>query len=194
MKRCYKCGENKDLLEFSKDRSTSDGMNAKCKLCVKDHRLAYEVKNEESIRKKKADFYVKNKEKVNKRNALWKKKNPSYQNEYSKKRRATDPIFKLKDSLRQRLNKAIERGYKKGSAVRDLGCDIVFLKFYLESKFKEGMSWNNHGRGSGKWNIDHIIPLNSFDLTKETEVKKACHYTNLQPLWSEENLSKGTKI
>ena len=69
-----------------------------------------------------------------------------------------------------------------------LGCDYMFIKDYLETKFTEGMSWENYG----KWHIDHIIPLSSAK-TKE-EFYKLCHYTNLQPLWAEENLKKYNKI
>lgn len=67
-----------------------------------------------------------------------------------------------------------------------IGCDKKTLRAYLESKFKPGMTWQNHG----KWHIDHIVPLNKFDPTKYEDIKKANHYSNLQPLWAEENLRK----
>lgn len=64
----------------------------------------------------------------------------------------------------------------------------------MESKFHnhpvsgECMTWNNwalHG-----WHIDHILPLSKFDLSDPEQVKIACNYTNLQPLWAEDNLRK----
>ena len=73
-----------------------------------------------------------------------------------------------------------------------LGCTIEECKTYLESLFKEGMSWNNHGLNG--WHIDHIVPCSAFDLTKIEEQKKCFHYTNLQPLWAKDNLSKGDKL
>lgn len=194
MKICYKCKKNKDLSEFSKDSSTNCGLNAKCKECQKLYSMQYEEINKDLIREKKRLYYLKNKNRISARNKNWKEKNPGYANSYSKSRSSKDPIFKLKGSLRQRLCKAINGSYKGGSAVAYLGCDIVFLKNYLESKFKMGMDWRNHGKGPGKWNIDHIIPLSYFDLTKEEEIAKACNYKNLQPLWSDENISKGNRL
>jgi hypothetical protein len=66
----------------------------------------------------------------------------------------------------------------------------AFLKGYLAGKFKDGMTWENHG----EWHIDHIKPCASFNLLDEGEQKKCFHYTNLQPLWASENLSKGCKF
>ena len=71
-----------------------------------------------------------------------------------------------------------------------LGCSIDELKGYLESKFENGMSWENYGKGG--WHIDPIKPCASFDLRSELNQKKCFHYTNLQPLWWEDNLSKGS--
>jgi hypothetical protein len=72
--------------------------------------------------------------------------------------------------------------------VTDLGCSIDELKTYLESKFELDMSWDNYGRKG--WHIDHIVPLCKFDLSNKVELERACHYTNLQPLWANDNLAK----
>jgi len=53
------------------------------------------------------------------------------------------------------------------------------------------MTRENHGKNG--WEIDHIKPCVSFDLSKPEEQKKCFHYTNLQPLWKEDNLKKGNK-
>jgi hypothetical protein len=71
-----------------------------------------------------------------------------------------------------------------------IGCTPQFLKEHLEKQFKDGMNWENYGLYG--WHIDHIIPLSSAE--DEDGVYKLCHYTNLQPLWAKENLSKGSKI
>ncbi len=95
---------------------------------------------------------------------------------------------KISRNLRARLNKAIKFEWKTGSAVQDLGCSIEQLRIYLESKWKPGMTWDNYGVKG--WHIDHIVPLNKFDLTDKVQLGKACHYTNLQPLWVSDNLEK----
>jgi hypothetical protein len=88
------------------------------------------------------------------------------------------------------MTKAIRRGWKAGSAVRDLGCTIPEFMNYIGLKFKPGMSWDNHG----KWHLDHIRPLSSFDLTNREQFLRAAHYTNYQPLWARENMAKGDKV
>lgn len=107
-----------------------------------------------------------------------------------RERYQTDIQYRLKDILRSRLLKALDKNLKTGSAVEDLGCSVKEFKSYLESNFLPGMSWNNQGKGKDKWNIDHIKPLKDFDLTQQEELKKACHYSNLQPLWEVDHYSK----
>jgi hypothetical protein len=146
-------------------------------------------------------YYTINREKIIKRNHLWYEDNKdklwvARRERYRKHRegllnnKEKDVLFYLRMALRRRLNDAIKKNTKSGSAVRDLGCSILALKKHLESKFQSGMSWSNYGR----WHIDHIIPLAFFDLTDREQLLKACHYTNLRPLWANENCSKGYEI
>lgn len=111
------------------------------------------------------------------------------------KRYGSNPLNrKLAINLRGRLSQAVRNNYKSGSAVKDLGCSINDLKIRLESMFYphpdtgEMMSWNNYGKFG--WHIDHIKPLCKFDLTDEVQLKEACCYINLQPLWRKDNLEK----
>jgi len=99
----------------------------------------------------------------------------------------------FKDSVRVRVRKAIQsQGVEKLDHTFALvGCTIGELRTWLEDQFTVGMSWENYGEGG--WHVDHIKPLSLFDLSKEEEQRKACHYTNLQPLWATDNLSKGNK-
>ena len=67
---------------------------------------------------------------------------------------------------------------------------IENLWIHLEKSFKPGMTRENYG----KWHIDHIRPCSSFDLSKPEEQSICFHYSNLMPLWAEENLKKGSKL
>jgi hypothetical protein len=112
-------------------------------------------------------------------------------------RYSNDVQFLLKERLRSRLYQALKRRQKVGSAVDDLGCSVAKLKIKLQLKFHrhpatgEYMTWDNYGIGG--WEIDHIIPLASFDLTDREQFLKANHFTNLQPLWVTDNRKKSNK-
>lgn len=105
-----------------------------------------------------------------------------------KNRYQDDPAFRLQCVLRSRLTRSLNGLAAGGSAVRDLGCTTDELKKHLESQFWINMDWSNYGKGG--WVIDHTIPLCAFDLTDPAQVKLACHYTNLRPMWEEDNLTK----
>jgi len=149
----------------------------------KDFRKKYDEKQKENgnLRKRAKKYRERH------RDRLLKNRREKYKYHYDNK---TD--YYIGSILRNRLNDAIKNSYKNGSATRDLGCTIPELKQYLESNFQTGMTWDNHSPKG--WHIDHILPLSSFDLTDRDQLKKACHYTNLQPLWAKDNLSKGNKL
>lgn len=98
--------------------------------------------------------------------------------------------YRIGQKLRIRMLAAVRGNAKIGSAVRDLGCGIFEFREYIEKKFKDGMSLDNHG----EWHFDHIRPLASFDLTDRNQFLAACHFTNYQPLWVSENFSKGSRV
>lgn len=124
----------------------------------------------------------------------WKKANKeyirSYYQNYYKERRLRDPLFALSNRCRTRITDIFRRmGFtKKAKSLEMLGCDWDTLKQFIESKFVEGMSWSNRDQ----WHIDHIIPLAS--ASTEERLIELCHYSNLQPLWASDNMSKGAKI
>lgn len=117
-------------------------------------------------------------------------------NEKCKELYNTDPVYKLKCIIRNHINRGIkDNKNKKYTSKEFLGCTLDEFKLHIESKFKDNMSWDNHGRGKGKWHLDHIIPLSYIkDVGDEHAVKTVCHYSNYQPLWENKNLSKGVKI
>ena len=122
----------------------------------------------------------------------WREENPEKAKKYFNERYVNNIQYKLSKLVRSRLWKAISREQKVGSAVHDLGCTLEELKIHLENQFEEGMTWDNW-KPDG-WHIDHIKPLSKFDLTDPVQFKEAVHYTNLQPLWAEENFKKSNKV
>jgi len=111
-------------------------------------------------------------------------------NIYSKNRKKSDVTFRISTKIRSMISSYLKsKGVvKKKKSEEILGCKYYELKIYLESKFKEEMSWENYGL----WHIDHIVPI-SFAKTEE-EIYLLNHYTNLQPLWAKDNLSKGNRF
>ncbi len=154
-------------------------------------RIVYYNNNKERALFLSKKYYDLNKDKIleKKRNhyLLNKKDKIKKVTQYQKEKYKTDINFKIKVLLRSRIIKAIKKKNKSSNTMNLLGVkNIEFLWNYLEKKFKKGMTRYNHGL----WHIDHIKPCASFDLTKKEEQEKCFHYTNLQPLWSFENLSK----
>lgn len=153
-------------------------------------RKAYEKAYAKSSKRKIYERnYYKSKGKENIKAYKKSNKGAETRRRYDSLKRKNNIQFKLANNIRSRLYKGISN--KAGSSVQDLGCSIAELKVYLESLFQSGMSWDNYGPKG--WHIDHIVPLASFDLTDREQFLKACHYSNLQPLWASDNLKKGSK-
>lgn len=195
-KACTKCGEVKELGEFHKDKGSPDGKKWECRECESSRQKKYRQKPEVKALQKKSDRErnqrpeVKARDKERYQRPEVKARTRERENE----RRATDLNFRIAKNLRRRMNQAIKGGDKVGSAVDDLCCSIEEFKAKVARFFKPGMSWDdNWGNGPGKWHLDHIIPLSAFDLTNREQFLSAAHYSNYQPLWSEENLSKGSR-
>jgi len=106
------------------------------------------------------------------------------------RRYATDALYRVERVLRSRMQRVL-RGAKKCAGVDELlGCTRDFFMVVIATKLQPGMSWENYG----DWHIDHIRPCASFDLTKEDQQRECFHFSNLQPLWAFENLSKGCRV
>lgn len=194
-KICIKCRLLLDLSNFNHRSDRENQYVSYCKKCFSIYRSQYYINNKNKEKHNQRQWAKNNKDLVVAKNERFNKLNPNwratYQNKYNKKRKTEDLNFKIATILRSRLNKALNGNYKTGSAVRDLGCSIDFLKSYLESKFQPGMTWDNWTIDG--WHIDHIKPMDAFDLSNPEQQREACHYTNLQPLWAKDNLAKGPK-
>ena len=200
-KKCSKCGLEKELFNFSLLHSNKDGLKTKCKNCIKEYRDSnsektkyyrdkYSILNKEKVLESKNQYANKNKEIINIKKSEYRKNNREKINKQRKERSIVDSLYKLTESLRSRIRIAFKSSkWKKDiNTQKLLGCDYETAMKHIENQFIEDMSWENHG----KWHIDHKIPLSS--ATSEEELINLCHYTNLQPLWATDNISKGGKL
>jgi hypothetical protein len=245
MKVCTKCKIKKKLTEFSKSKSSKDGVRSDCKFCRKKwreenkqrikkyykenkelikkrHKKYYEENkerinaqhkkwreenkeiikqrkkkhyenNKKNINQKQQNYYQENKERIKELSKKWREENKEYIKKWRKQKQKTDPIFKFRICTRSLIRASFKRAcngqYRKSKRTEEmLGCDMDFFMRYIKSKFQKGMTFENYG----EWHIDHIIPISSANT--EEEIIALNHYTNLQPLWAYENLTKANKI
>jgi hypothetical protein len=96
-----------------------------------------------------------------------------------------------KNYLGSSLSRLISHHCKRSKVLEPyLGCSFLAFTQHIEFQFTDGMTWDNYGRGFGKWEIDHILGCNNFDLSKEEDRKKCFNFTNLRPFWSSANRQK----
>lgn len=189
-KTCRNCYINYNINNFFRSKLSSDGFEHRCKSCVKkiknisvksDYDKRYRLKNSKKIKEYRSNYYYNNKEKAKK---------------YHNNRYHSDPKFNLICKLRNRIGQSIRNNStnckKYDSTIKLLGCSFNHYKNYIESKFTKNMTWE-HVLNS-EIHIDHIKPCSSFDLFDIEQQKICFHYTNLQPLWKEENLKKSNKL
>ena len=221
MKRCYKCGEEKALCEFSKSKSRKDGLNSLCKACVKAYyeankekiaerykayqqankdkiakrNKAYQQTKKEKIAEQRKAYRQANKEKIAEQNKAYTQANKDKRSVYQKKRRATDPVFKMKSRVGSSVRKALKNQGKTkgGSTFSALPYAPQDLVEHLEKQFDEKMNWDNYGT---YWHLDHIYPqsLLPFDNLAHPNFQKCWALDNLQPLEAIENIKKGNRV
>jgi hypothetical protein len=165
-------------------------------------RLAYYYRNHDAeksrMRKRARERYEADPQTVLEAKREWNKSNPESVKASGRRKRAklrNDPVAWFCQLQRNQIHKALKRlarGAAKSAKTEELvGCTLVEFRTHLESQWKPGMSWDNYTLDG--WHVDHIRPLASFDLADPAQQKAAFHYTNCQPLWAVENLSKSAK-
>lgn len=174
--------ENKENIQV-RDRRRYEG-NKEAKLIQK--KQYYEI-NKAGILIYKKQRYEEDKEAMRVRHKQYREENKDAIQSYLRKRYKSDANFRLLTNIRNRTRLAIKNASKSQSTLELLGCTIGYLRQHLETKFAEGMTWENYG----SWHIDHIKPCAIFDLTDPKQQKACFNYTNLQPLWAKDNISKG---
>ncbi len=158
----------------------------------------YSEKNKEKLSEYHKQWSNDNRDDLREKHTEWRNNNRDkvrkWARDYERKRRSEDPKYRLSARTRTSVWTCLkERNIKKKSSTFILlGYSIEELMAHLESLFTEGMTWDNYG----EWHVDHKIPMSSFlfDSTEDSGFKECWKLNNLQPLWSPDNLSKGTKL
>lgn len=232
IKKCSKCGVEKELELFSACKSAKDGRRSDCKECCSMYKKKYrsnpdnkekEKKYQDELRLKKGSVPRSAKPKkilTEEELALKKEEKRRYNREYARRpevkarqkkydevytktphsrllrkswmktRRTNNHVFKLADNMRTRIRHGLDsqdapRHFENAFLV---GMSWEDLAIYLEKMFEPGMSWDNYTRRG--WHVDHIFPVNDYDLTDPAQQLKCFHYTNIQPLWWWDNQGK----
>jgi len=210
-KVCGNCKVEKSCGDFYQFKRTKDGLQYSCKECCKKYKQENadkirEYRKENSEREKEINkkwrkenldktreynkqYYQENTYKRREQYKEWRQANPEYRKQYQNRRRNLNPVYKMICNIRSRVSsycKAIK--LNKNTRTKDmLGIDLAGFQAYMESKFQEGMTWDNYGQ----WHVDHIKPISL--ATTEQEIIELNHYTNLQPLWAVDNIKKSNK-
>jgi hypothetical protein len=196
MKICNKCKIEKKYILFNKKSSSYDRYDNICKDCKKIMNKEYYSKNtktkiqyatnyyksnqmydklKEYYVKHHKQYYIENKDKI-----------LEYNNRYHYISYNNISEFKIKKTLRTRFHHVV-KGYKIKSILNILGCTLEYFQHHISQQFKLEMTWENHGK---IWEIDHIIPCDSFDLTDIEQQKQCFHYSNMQPLFKTTEIAK----
>lgn len=179
--QCRICDESKISDDFPNHKECLYGKDTRCKECRKTYLSKYHAEHRDVILSSRVEYHKKYREENREAVRIRQKK-------YKKTLKA-----RLSNNLRTRIHHALKGLTKSDATIELVGCDIDFLKNYLEAKFTEGMTWATYGKDKTGWEIDHIKPCASFDLSKPEQQQKCFNYTNLQPLWANDNMSKGHK-
>lgn len=197
MKKCSKCHTDKELDEFPTYSGHPEWRRGICKDCKRIRNNEYSKRRNkrdgEKVRARNAKWAAENREHDLARKCEYNREHKADYLKWHRERRKTNIGFRLVGVLRCRLRMALKGITKSASTMEMLGCSTEELRRHLELKWRDDMTWGNYG-GKYGWQIDHIVPCASFDLTKEDEQKKCFHFSNLQPLWAKDNRAKGTKL
>ena len=190
-KFCTKCGEYKSFDNYYYNNKGIYKLTSHCKECIYVYSKKYRKNNKKQIKKRRREHYLKNKKlgKIKKWRTNWEENNPEYSKIYSENYRNIEHN-RIANNYRSRLFNALKNNIKSKSTENLIGCSYQELKKHLEDQFEEGMNWDNYG----EWHVDHIIPCAAFDLSCEYQQAVCFHYSNCQPLWAEDNLSKKDSI
>lgn len=219
IKKCSSCQNEKSINEFYRDYSivNSIGYRAKCKDCVKIFSKHRKQNDKTEIKTKTCNlcntvktidnFYKSTRhldgyflhckechqiklDNVGHNQRI--KRTPEYMKEYWKKR-FENTEYKMKQNIKRYISSCAKRNNysKNNTTTKYIGCSIEFFIKWIEFQFNNEMTWNNH---STYWELDHVKPCSSFDLSNDEEISICFNWKNYQPLHKNENRMKSNKI
>ena len=183
---CKECGKN------FKHKHLNTYYCSKCKILVRRRNQRKYSQNPEvkdAKKEYKKEWHQKTKDR---KDRITKNRSASINYYHSLKK---DPVkyskFKLVHNLRKRISDVlkVKKTNNSGKGSKLFGCTSQQLRDHLENQFQPGMTWENYG----EWHVDHIVPVSSFNLNDIEQRNKCYNYTNLQPLWAEDNIKKSDK-
>ena len=201
-KTCKQCLLLKPTSDFYKKKQGKFGVASFCKDCCNSNaREKYSNATPSEIeareQKRLSESVIVSRKKVansEKRKLYMKQYRSSPEGKYRaaelQRERNKDPIINLANRCRARVKESLRtNGYgKKSKTFKILGCDYEFFKQHIESQFSQNMSWEK----LNEIHLDHFIPI--VLASTEEDVLSLNHYTNIQPLWAEDNLKKSDSI
>ncbi len=156
---------------------------------IKERRKALYWKNSEAGKRASREYYAsltdEQMEKRRRKHLDWRKNKAK-----------TDPAFACLIGAATRIRHALNGAKKQtppshiGRFEKYFGCNKETLVSHLESRFRDGMTWENRGK---LWQVDHIVPL-SAGLGDVALIMRMNHFRNLQPLLVDENRLKRDAI
>jgi len=211
-KQCPKCAKIKPICEFGADKHAGDGLKVYCRECSSAYGKAWRKANpgkqaaciakwiennkeryRESTRKsqpaRSRRYRERHPERVAACKKAWRLANPK---KVAKHRGESYARHRQVRSLSLKLANVTNGGKCTARLRALLGCSATQFRQWLESNFRDGMAWSNYGLEG--WHVDHIIPISFFNQHDKVEQKQCWHYTNMRPLWADENRKKGVKI
>jgi hypothetical protein len=179
MKTCSRCKESKEIELFGKKSSW-------CKACKCDYAKDYREKNKDLVREKNKEWYD---SKGREHRKEYRKKRLELDRQYEQQRYYNDPNFRMRKILRTRLLKTIKGIKTSKSLMRYIDIDISTFVNWIEYQWHDNMSWDNYGV---LWEVDHVVPCSSYDLTLEDDKSKCFHWSNMRPFLKDTNMSNLT--
>ena len=178
VKKCCRCKNILLKSNFHRNKNRKDGFHSQCKFCANDYYKNYYNKNRDSELNRCKKYKFQNRSKIN---------------EHIKNRMKSDLNFKLARYMRSRLYKAFKsQNVRKINKTFDLlGCSHSFFKNWIIHQLYGIMTMENYG---SVWQIDHCLPIASFNLRDENDMKKCFNWINLRPMYSNDNNLKNDKI